>query len=344
LRRIALALVVLWCLGDRVAAADDAAQQASSANEKAVAAFGLGNYARAAEQYEVAFRLKPDAPLLYNAAEAHRLAGNQRRALDLYRNFVFLYGAVSPLAPDAKKHVAELEAMLAAETSPAPAAYPPPAAPVPGAPPTWPPVAPAPAPVAAAAPPGWPAPAPTRAPNPHRRRLVALPYVGINSYQGDSGKGVDPGLHIGALLGGRIGRIFSINGELTFDFLNLSNTAPDASSFSLDIDLAVSPLFHIPVKRVELVVGPKLGLELNVRSFTQADMTSTGRSLGTVFGLNTGAFVSVSRGVALGGMLSLVVRRDAENCNTPPNSSEQCTTDITYSSAKVLGVSFGALF
>ena len=49
--------------------------------EKATAAFGLGKYDEAAREYEAAFELKPDPALLYNAAQACRLAGRSARAI-----------------------------------------------------------------------------------------------------------------------------------------------------------------------------------------------------------------------------------------------------------------------
>ncbi len=59
--------------------------------DKATASFALGHYPVAAENFEKAFELKPDPALLYNAAQAHRLAGNKERAVALYQNYLRLY-------------------------------------------------------------------------------------------------------------------------------------------------------------------------------------------------------------------------------------------------------------
>jgi tetratricopeptide (TPR) repeat protein len=64
----------------------------STAERKATTAFALGRYAEAADNFEKAFELRPDAALLYNAAQAHRLAGNKERALSLYENYLRVYG------------------------------------------------------------------------------------------------------------------------------------------------------------------------------------------------------------------------------------------------------------
>jgi tetratricopeptide (TPR) repeat protein len=87
--------------------------------EKATAAFGLGKYDEAAREYEAAFELKPDPALLYNAAQACRLAGRSARAIELYRNYLRLYGGEALNSEDARQHIARLEAAQSAE-GPAP--------------------------------------------------------------------------------------------------------------------------------------------------------------------------------------------------------------------------------
>jgi hypothetical protein len=89
--------------------------------EKATAAFGLGKYDEAAGEYEAAFELKPDPALLYNAAQAYRLAGRSGRALELYRNYLRLYGGEALNAEDARRHIARLQAAASTESPPPPA-------------------------------------------------------------------------------------------------------------------------------------------------------------------------------------------------------------------------------
>lgn len=59
--------------------------------EKATAHFAVGEFAEAAVEYQAAFKAKPDPALLYDAAQAYRLANNPDKALILYRNYVQLY-------------------------------------------------------------------------------------------------------------------------------------------------------------------------------------------------------------------------------------------------------------
>lgn len=89
-------------------------QDARKHYDRATAAFGLGRYAEAAAEYEAAFGLRPDSALLYNCAQSYRLAGNKARALELYRNYLRLFGEASN-AEDARKHVNDLELEVAAE-------------------------------------------------------------------------------------------------------------------------------------------------------------------------------------------------------------------------------------
>jgi tetratricopeptide (TPR) repeat protein len=149
-----LLLVAVVLAGAREAgaagASEDKKAEARRLYDEATAAFGVGNYADAAEKYEGSFKVHPDAALLYNAAQAYRLAGNQPRALQLYRNFLRIY-ADNPRAEDARNHVAALEKAIAEGGKPG-------TAPAPG---TTEPAASAPAaPVAPLPAPGLNAPAP----------------------------------------------------------------------------------------------------------------------------------------------------------------------------------------
>ncbi|HVV48611.1 MAG TPA: tetratricopeptide repeat protein, partial [Polyangia bacterium] len=101
-----LAGVVLTVAAPRRAGAQE---DARAYNQKATAAFALGKYAAAAEYFEKAFELKPDPALLYNAAQAHRMAGNKERALALYQNYLRVYGGTPGARTDVEKHIEELK-------------------------------------------------------------------------------------------------------------------------------------------------------------------------------------------------------------------------------------------
>ena len=174
----AVVVMALLASGGRAAAAgkgkegkasDSKAQAVRDYLDKATAAFALNRYAVAGENYEKAFELKPDPAVLYNAAQAYRLAGNKERALDLYQSYLRMYGTEK--RAEVEKHVENLKQAIekdhAVATSPpttpapvgttvqAPPPAPEPPAPEPAPPPTaakvdiWPPVdvAPPPKPV-----------------------------------------------------------------------------------------------------------------------------------------------------------------------------------------------------
>jgi tetratricopeptide (TPR) repeat protein len=124
-------------------------EKARALNDKATTAFALGRYGVAADYFEQAFELKSDPALLYNAAQAHRLAGNKERALALYQNYLRVYGKVAgDKRAEIEARIRELRQAIehdnAVAKSPPPVSEPPAVAP----PPT-----PSPAPPPATAPP-----------------------------------------------------------------------------------------------------------------------------------------------------------------------------------------------
>jgi tetratricopeptide (TPR) repeat protein len=105
-----LAVVLLVGLSGPARAADEKARAEARAHyEKATGAYALGRYADAAAEFEAAFALKPDPAILYNAAQAYRLAGKKERALELYRSYRRVFGRKAEHAADVEKHVGELE-------------------------------------------------------------------------------------------------------------------------------------------------------------------------------------------------------------------------------------------
>jgi hypothetical protein len=124
LSRASLRLLVLLlsglALGGRARA--DNVEEARAYVNKATAAYALNHYAVAAENFEKAFELKPDPALLYNAAQAYRLAGNKERALELYESYVRVYTGKKEMRPDIEGHIKQLKEAIehdkAAATSP----------------------------------------------------------------------------------------------------------------------------------------------------------------------------------------------------------------------------------
>jgi len=117
--------------------------------DKATAAYALNKYAVAAENFEKAFELKPDPALLYNAAQAYRLAGNKERALELYESYLRVYGRKASGRDQIENRIRELKQAIEHDKA---VATSPPVTTLPVGKATEPPPAAAPAPSAAPAP------------------------------------------------------------------------------------------------------------------------------------------------------------------------------------------------
>jgi len=102
-------LVVL--LGSPPASAQTAGDKAKAKQlySTGVTEFNLGHYAEAAKIYEEAYRVLPDPVLLFNAAQAHRLAGHKEEALKLYASYLHNYGERAPNADEVQRHIGNLQ-------------------------------------------------------------------------------------------------------------------------------------------------------------------------------------------------------------------------------------------
>jgi tetratricopeptide (TPR) repeat protein len=111
--RIALALFLLGalCLPARA----DNTTEARAHFESGNAAYALGDYPAAAKEYEKAFSLRPDPALLYNAAQAHRMANNKQRALLLYQNYLRVYGRQINNRDEVQRHISNLKHAIESE-------------------------------------------------------------------------------------------------------------------------------------------------------------------------------------------------------------------------------------
>jgi hypothetical protein len=182
-------------------------------------------------------------------------------------------------------------------------------------------------------------------PPPGKHGFLALPYIGFSSHQDAASSDLGAGFIIGALLGGRLNPMFSLNGEIRIDALNVKNQDPSVSiSSAFEGDLAFSPLFHVPFPNGEFVVGPKLGFFFGGQTTNYLGQTTDTTVTGLAGGINTGVFFDISPHVALGGMLSFTIRDIGSVCSTPSGGSQQCNDSPGFPSEKVLGFHAGALF
>jgi hypothetical protein len=180
---------------------------------------------------------------------------------------------------------------------------------------------------------------------PRRTGFLALPYLGVESHRGNTGNDEGPGLVLGTFLGGRLNPMFSLNGELTIDVLNPKNVPSGEDVSAAEVDIAFSPLVHLPAgPLVELVMGPKLGIFASAEQDSVNGDTFKARANGWVAGLNLGAFAAIGPSVSLGGMLNAQLRKPVQECSTLPGESEICDSTSSFTAEKVIAVYAGALF
>ena len=77
--------------------------------EKAVTHFNLGEFADAAAEFREVYKVAPQPVLLYDAAQAYRLANDRAQALVLYQSFLHL-APTTPHKAEVVARIAELQA------------------------------------------------------------------------------------------------------------------------------------------------------------------------------------------------------------------------------------------
>jgi hypothetical protein len=185
--------------------------------------------------------------------------------------------------------------------------------------------------------PGYPQAAPALEPRKHG--FLALPFLGVHSYRNDTATNYDPGLRFGTLLGGRLNQTFSLSGQMTFDISNRNDPA-GANVSEIALDMAFSPLVHLPVGELELVFGPKAGIFVMDAESGYARAELSGYSLG----VNAGLFVPLGPSSSLGALVAFDLRQADELCTTSGSVSESCIRLDDVDAIKVLGVSAALLF
>jgi tetratricopeptide (TPR) repeat protein len=100
----ALAIACLLCGVARADDLEDARRHARNGSS----AFELGNFDEAIREYTAAYKLKSDPAILYNLAQAHRIANHPSEALHFYKMFL----SRMPEAPNRAEVTAKIEALV----------------------------------------------------------------------------------------------------------------------------------------------------------------------------------------------------------------------------------------
>jgi hypothetical protein len=108
-----LLVILLLSVPAATFGADRGADEARQLFQEASAHFALGEFPEAAAKFMAAYKLKQDPAFLYNAAQAFRQAGQNERALVLYKSFLQFYPK-APQTEEVKEHVAKLQEVVAA--------------------------------------------------------------------------------------------------------------------------------------------------------------------------------------------------------------------------------------
>jgi len=107
---IVVAVVVVVACAASTARADERSE-ARDHYVKGTKAFDLGAYDEAINEYSQAYRLHDDPALLYNIAQAHRLAGHSADALRFYRMFL-VRSPNSPIRGEVEQKITELQKLV----------------------------------------------------------------------------------------------------------------------------------------------------------------------------------------------------------------------------------------
>jgi tetratricopeptide (TPR) repeat protein len=108
----AFAIVVAICVAAPAAADPSAVEQAKARFKQGRAHQDVGQYELAAVEYKAAYDLDPRPEMLFNIAQAFRLAGKKEEALDYFKRYLDVQPEGAG-ADEARKHVAALTKELA---------------------------------------------------------------------------------------------------------------------------------------------------------------------------------------------------------------------------------------
>jgi hypothetical protein len=158
---------------------------------------------------------------------------------------------------------------------------------------------------------------------------------------GAGSEGTKTGFRMGSMIGWRSADRWSINGEVSYDYIRVIEP-PGVSASEHMVMVAFSPLFNVTTPSADIAFGPKLGFwKLSAElsdSYTQITLSEEGWS----WGANIGLFFPISAKASLGGLLSLDTFEPTRACATQDGEQTQCVTS-GFATTRMLGLSLAAL-
>lgn len=169
---------------------------------------------------------------------------------------------------------------------------------------------------------------------------MLLPALGFNSLQGDSGKSYGLGLRVGLIAGARLAERWSLNVGIQVDTLN-ADTMPGASISAYQGDFGLSPLYHLPQPKYELVAGPVVAAFVSKFHERTGTVTADSWGYGWTFGANLGMFVPVGARAKLGGLANFSLRDPTKVCTSTVGVDDCRSTGLL--TEKVLSFALSAM-
>jgi tetratricopeptide (TPR) repeat protein len=111
LRALIVAVAVSVSAGTVAAQGDEAKAEARALHDRGLEHYAAGRYTEAIDSYRRAYERVPAPGILFNLAQAHRLAGHCDRALELYEQYVRERPQAAN-APVAREHAAAMRRCL----------------------------------------------------------------------------------------------------------------------------------------------------------------------------------------------------------------------------------------
>lgn len=121
LRRIAIALALLWSAGRASAQsppADDQTARARTHFEAGRALYQLGNYTEAVREFAAGYQLAPRPQFLLNLGQCYRKLNDLDKAREMYQRYLHEAPATDPERGQAQQILAELETQIADRNAP----------------------------------------------------------------------------------------------------------------------------------------------------------------------------------------------------------------------------------
>jgi hypothetical protein len=185
------------------------------------------------------------------------------------------------------------------------------------------------------APPSNEAASPASTPG-YARGMLVMPYVGFATPVGSASNSYDSGMRIGSLLGWHLNRRLSVNVELTLDILNPKGFPSGISDSTLDSSFV--PLVHLPIGRLEILLGPKIGFFQETLSYTSNSVSYSDSYNGFLFGANLGVLAGLGT-IAIGGLFSYTGRYYSNPCQLINDVGNSCTNEPgTFHTLSLSGV------